>query len=172
MEPAEQPKPLNLKGGSKEYNAREKEFADMMQSGKYSKGYFSEKGGGYYVVENSKATHKPEELEAARFLADKGYKVTLKDEAGSIRTPDGYIFKAGFEQASPKGNSVNNFKNCLEHARNKPGATAAVVYMKDAGHSKSTIKQAIDKYSNTNKKQLDVYVVTKDGRIHRWRTHK
>ena len=31
------------------------------------------------MVENSKARHKPEELEAARFLADKGYKVALKD---------------------------------------------------------------------------------------------
>lgn len=162
----------NLKGGSKEYNAREKEFADMMQSGKYSKGYFSEKGGGYYVVENSKAAHKPEELEAARFLADKGYKVTLKDEAGSIRTPDGYIFKAGFEQATPKGDSVNNFNKCLNHAKSKPGATAAVVYMKSGTHSKGTIKNAIDSYSQHNTKKLDVYVITKDGRIHRWRTHE
>ena len=162
----------NLKGGSREYNSREKEFAEMMGSGKYSQGYFSEKGGGYYVIENSKARHKPEELEAARFLADKGYKVTLKDEAGIVRTPDGYIFKAGFEQSTPKGDSINNFKHSLEHARNKPGATAAVVYMKEAGHTKETIKKAIDKYSTTNKKRLDVYVVTKDGRIHRWKTHK
>lgn len=161
-----------LQGGSKEYNKREKEFDDMMKSGEYSQGYFSEKGGGYYVVENSKAKHKPEELEAARYLADKGYKVTLKDEAGSIRTPDGKIFSASFEQSTPQGNSVNNFNKCLNHAKNKPGATAAVVYMKNGTHSKETIKKAIDSYSCHNKKQLEVYVVTKDGRIHRWRTHQ
>jgi len=102
----------------------------------------------------------------------KDYKITLKDEAGDVRTPDGYVFSAGFEQSSPKGDSVNNFKNCLEHARDKPGATAAVVYMKDAGHTKATIKAGIEKYRQHNSKPLRVYVVTKDGRIHRWDTHK
>lgn len=161
-----------LKNGSKEYNRRDSEYRNLMESGDYSEGYFSKKGGGYYVVEKSNFPHKQEELEAARYLADKGYKVQLKDEAGSVRTPDGKIFSASFEQSSPKGDSVNNFKNCLEHARDKPGATAAVVYMKDAGHSKATIAKAIEKYSMYNTKKLDVYVVTKDGRLHRWRTHE
>lgn len=161
-----------LKGGSREYNSRQTEFNQLRQSGQYSDGYFSEKGGGYYLIERSNASHKPEEIEAARFLADKGYKVTLKDEAGSVRTPDGYVFSTAFEQSSPKGDSVNNFKNALEHARDKPGAQAAVVYMKDAGHSKTTIAQAIKKYSGHNSKRLKVFVVTKDGRIHRWETHK
>lgn len=57
-------------------------------------------------------------------------------------------------------------------ARDKPGATAAVVYMKDAGHTKATIKAGIEKYRQHNSKPLRVYVVTKDGRIHRWDTHK
>lgn len=105
--------------------------------------------------------------EVAHFLADKGYKVTLKDEAGRIRTPDGYIFKAGFEQASSKEDSVNNFNKCLSHAKSKPGATADVVYMKSSTHSKGTIKKAIDIYSQHNTKRLDLYVITKNGRIHR-----
>lgn len=162
-----------LTSGSRTYNAREQEFRDAMATGNYtSDSYFSKNGGGYVLVEKSPASHKPDEFEAARFMADKGYKITLKDEAGDVRTPDGYVFSAGFEQSSPKGDSVNNFKNCLEHARNKPGATAAVVYMRDAGHTKATIQAAIEKYREHNSKHLSVYVVTKDGRIHRWKTHK
>lgn len=161
-----------LKGGSREYNRRETEFHQLMQSGNYSSGYFSSKGGGYYVVENSSAKHKPEEIEAARFMAEKGYIITLKDEAGHVRTPDGYVFSAGFEQSSPEGSSANNFKNCLEHARDKPEATAAVVFMKNAGHTKATVKAGIKRYREHNSKPLRVYVVTKDGRIHRWDTHK
>lgn len=125
-----------------------------------------------FVVENSRAKHKPEELEAARFMADKGYIVTLTDEAGNVKTPDGKIFRASFEQSTPEGDSVNNFNKCLNHAKEKPGATAAVVYQKKGRHTKETIRQAINSYSEHNTKKLDVYTITKDGRIHRWRTHK
>ncbi len=161
-----------LKGGSATYNARQSEFHRLMQNGEYSKGYFSTKGGGYYLIEKSKAKHKDEEIEAARHLADKGYIVKLKDEAGSVRTPDGTIFSTVFEQSTPRGDSVNNFSNCLNHAKVKPSATAAVVYMKYGGHTKATIREAIKSYSENNSKQLTVFVVTKDGRIHRWRTHE
>ena len=71
-----------------------------------------------------------------------------------------------------KGDSANNFKNCLEHARDKLGATTAVVYMKYAGHKKADVAKGIDKYSVHNDKRLRVYVVTKSGRIHRWDTLK
>ncbi len=162
----------SLKGGSREYSRREVEFHQLMNSGRYSSGYFSDKGGGYYIVENSRAKHKPEELEAARFMADKGYIVTLTDEAGSVKTPDGKIFRASFEQSTPEGDSVNNFNKCLNHAKEKPDATAAVVYQKKGRHTKETIRQAIKSYSEHNNKKLDVYVITRDGRIHRWRTHE
>lgn len=162
----------SLKGGSREYSRREAEFNQLMRSGHYSLGYFSQKGGGYYLVEKSQAAHKPEEIDAARFMTDKGYKITLKDEAGDVRTPDGYVFSAAFEQSSPKGDTANNFKNCLEHARDKPGASTAVVYMRDAKHTKATVMAGIERYRQHNSKQLRVYVVTKDGRIHRWDTHK
>ncbi len=160
-----------LTNGSKNYITREKQYNDLMNSGKYSNGYFSREGGGYYVIENSTATHKPEEIEAAKHLADNGYVVILKDEAGQIKTPDGYIFTAGFEQSTPRGGSVNNFKNCLEHARDKPGATAAVVYMKYASHTRETVQKGIEKYSEKNSKRLNVFVITKNGTIHRWVTH-
>lgn len=161
-----------LKTGSRKYSGREKEFNDLMASGNYSVGYFSKKGGGYYVIEKSPMKHKPEEIEAARLMADKGYIITLKDESGSIATPDGYVFSAGFEQSTPIGGSVNNFKNCLEHARDKPDVTAAVVYMKYSGHTKDTVREGIKRYSQHNSKKLTVYVVSKRGDIHRWRTHE
>lgn len=158
--------------GSRQYNRRAQEFRDLMGSGKYSSGYFSEKGGGYYVVENSRAKHKDVELKAAEILADNGYKVTLIDEAGSVATPDGKIFTTYFEQSTPEGNSVNNFKGTLNHALEKPNTTAAVVYQKKGTHSKETIRKAIEDYSKYSPRKLDVYVLTRDGRIHHWRTHE
>ena len=40
-----------LKTGSRRYSKRETEYYNQMDSGNYSAGYFSKKGGGYYVVE-------------------------------------------------------------------------------------------------------------------------
>lgn len=74
-----------LSGGSREYGRREVEFNQLRHSGRYSDGYFSKKGGGYYLIEKSSTTHKPEEIEAARFMADRGYKITLKDEGGGCQ---------------------------------------------------------------------------------------
>lgn len=45
------------------------------------------KGGKYVAIEKSPERHKPEELETARILTDKGYKVVLKNESGQVRTP-------------------------------------------------------------------------------------
>ena len=64
------------------------------------------RGGGWLAIEKSTARHKPEELEAARILADKGYKVTLKDEAGSEKTVDGYLSTASFEKRTPTDSTV------------------------------------------------------------------
>lgn len=85
--------------GSSTYRKRQAEAEAMRKSGKYSSVEMG-KGGGYVAIEKSTARHKPEELEAARILADKGYKVTLKDEATGlhgVKTPDGYLFKTSFE---------------------------------------------------------------------------
>lgn len=69
--------------GSSTYLKRQAEVEAMRASGKYSSIEMS-KGGGYVVIEKSTARHMPEELEAARILADKGYKVILKDEATGL----------------------------------------------------------------------------------------
>lgn len=159
-----------LTGGSREYSRREVEFNQLMHSGQYSSGYFSSKGGGYYVVENSSARHKPEELEAARYMADKGYCVTLTDEAGHgdrIKSPDGKIFSASFEQRTPTGDTEQNFNKCLEHAKIK-GAEVAVVFMKNAGHTRTSVEKGIRKYEEHNAYRFKkIIVVTKDGRIHK-----
>lgn len=107
--------------GSSTYRKRQAEVEAMRASGKYSSIEMS-KGGGYVAIEKSTARHKPEELEAARILADKGYKVILKDEASlghKVKTPDGYLFSASFEQRTPQGSSISNVKNALAHAKDK-----------------------------------------------------
>lgn len=164
-----------LSGGSREYSRREVEFNQLMHSGQYSSGYFSQKGGGYYVVERSSANHKPEEIEAARFMADRGYCVALTNEAGQgdrVKSPDGKIFTASFEQRTPTGDSSQNFNKCLEHAKIK-GADMAVVFMKNAGHTKSSVEAGIRKYEAHNSYRFQqIIVVTKDGRIHKHRHNK
>lgn len=95
-----------LTGGSREYWRREVEFNQLRYSGQYSEGYFSKKGGGYVLVERSTMPHSQDEIEAARFMADKGYIVTLTDESNQgkgskVKTPDGKIFDATLSSAHP-----------------------------------------------------------------------
>lgn len=163
-----------LTQGSKQYNSRQQEFNNLIASGDYSAGYFSQKGGGYYVVENSTAMHKPEELEAARFMADKGYRVTLIDESNEgkpskIKTPDGKIFSASFEQRTPDGkeNTPTNIANALRHSRDKR-ADIAVIFQKYGQHSRSAVEEGIKAYEEKAKHRFkQIFIITKDGRIHR-----
>ena len=158
-----------LKAGSKNYNARRKEFWVLMGSGKYSDGYFSDMSGGYYLVEKSDMAHKTEEFEAAGILADRGYKVILKDESGGLTTPDGQIFTYSFDQITPEGDTPGNFKNALMHARSKK-ADVALVYMKHNKHTKQSVVEGIKLYEEKNKYRFkQIIIVTKDGRIHKHR---
>jgi len=162
-----------LKTGSREYSTRELEVIKMREIGLYSSVEFSKKGGGYVAVEKSTMKHKPEELEAAGFLADKGYKVTLKDEAGEFKTPDGKIFSYFFEQHTPSidKNSAKHFSNSLEHAKVKK-ADIALVYMKTSGHTKKSVIDGIKEYEShkTNIHRFkQIIIVTKDGRVHKHR---
>jgi len=156
-----------LKGGSKEFTARQLEAQQLENSGLYSSVEFSKKGGGYVAVEKSGYPHRPEELEAARFLSDKGYKVILKDEAGELKTPDGKIFKYSFEQRTPEGSTAKNFKSSLYHARDKK-ADIALVYMKYNKHTKQSVIDGIKDFEKSSKYRFNqIIVVTQDGRIHR-----
>ena len=45
--------------------AKTVEFNQLRNSGRYSSGYFSDKGGGYVLVERSSMPHEKDEIEAA-----------------------------------------------------------------------------------------------------------
>lgn len=154
--------------GSATYRKRQAEAAAMLAGGRYSSVEMG-RGGGYVAIEKSPARHKAEELEAARILADKGYKVVLKNESGEVRTPDGYLFKASFEQRTPQGGSVNNFRSALEHARNK-GADLALIYDKYHVYHRSTVENGLRQYEMRNGYRFKrVIVISHDGKIHRHR---
>lgn len=153
------------------YQKRQAEVAAMRASGRYSSVEMG-KGGGYVAIEKSLARHKPEELEAARILADKGYKVVLKNEAGSERTVDGYLFTASFEQRTPTGSTAQNFKKALGHATDK-NADVLVAYMKGNGHTRKSVEDGIKKFEEHNSKRFkQIIVVTENGKIHRHKHNK
>lgn len=162
------------KNGSSTYRRREVEADAMRRSGKYSSVEMG-KGGGYVAIEKSPARHMPEELEATKILADRGYKVTLKNEAGlghKIKTPDGYLFSASFEQKTPKGNTDINIRSSLYHARDKK-ADVPVLYMKGSGHTRQSVENGIRAFESASKYRFkQIIVVTEDGRIHRHKHNK
>lgn len=152
--------------GTSTYRKRQAEVKSMRQSGKYSSVEMG-KGGGYVAVEKSTAKHKSEELEAARILADKGYKVTLKNESGMSKTPDGYLFTASFEQRTPTGSSAKNIRASLYHGKDKK-ADIPVLYMKGNGHTRKSVEDGIKYFESSSKYRFkEIIIVTQDGRIHR-----
>lgn len=157
------------KQGSSTFRKRQAEIVAMRQSGKYSSVEIG-KGGGYVAVENSTARHKPEELEAARILADKGYKVILKNEAGlgyKVKTPDGYLFSASFEQRTPQQGGAKSFCKSLEHAKHKQ-ADIAVVYDKNRVYDRKEVETGIARFEQYNRYRFkQVFVVSGSGSIHR-----
>lgn len=148
------------------YRKRQAEVEAMRASGKYSSVEMG-KGGGYVAIEKSTARHKPEELEAARILANKGYKVILKNESGMSKTPDGYLFSASFEQRTPQGNSIKNIRASLYHGRDKK-VDIPVLYMKGNGHTRKSVEDGIRYFESSSKYRFkEIIVVTQDGKIHR-----
>lgn len=158
-----------LTTGSREYVSRQSEVDIMRKSGRYSSIEFHTKGGGYVAIEKSSFRHKPEELEAARILADNGYKVILKNEGGNIKTPDGYLFSASFEQRTPTKDGGNTIRNALFHARDKR-AEIAVMYSKNNAFTKESVSEGIKMYEEANKYRFkQIIVVADNGHIHRHR---
>ena len=157
--------------GSSTYRKRHAEVAAMRASGRYSSVEMG-RGGGWFAIERSSARHKPEELEAARILADKGYKVTLKDEGGQVRTPDGRIFSTSFEQRTPTKDGANTIRNALFHARNK-GADVAVIYSKNHAFTRGSVENGIKLYEQSHDYRFKrIIVVADNGNVHRYRHNK
>lgn len=160
-------RPLSPNGVA--YQHRLEDYQALMQSDAYSTGYFSTDGGGYFVVEDSPFKHKSEELEAAKHLADSGYIVTLTNEAGKgngVKSPEGKLFRASFEQKTPDGGSV---KNCLYHARDKK-AEMAVIYDKKKNYHRADIEDGIKDFEKHSKYRFKkIIVIDAKGKVH---THK
>lgn len=158
-----------LSRGGVAYQNRLEEYRALRQSDAYSTGYFSVEGGGYFLVEKSTFAHKTEELEAAKHLADSGYIVTLTNEAGKgdgVKSPEGKLFTASFEQKTPDGGSV---RNCLYHARDKK-ADMAVIYDKNKNYHRKDIDDGIKDFESRSKYRFKkILVIEANGKIH---THR
>ncbi len=158
----------NVPVGSTAYNNRLAEVAEMRASGKYSSVEMSENGTGWVAIEKSSAKHKPEEIEAAHHLADKGYKVTLTDEAGSEVVKDGKLFTASFEQRTPTASGSKGINKALEHAKKK-GADVAVIYDKHRTYNRSEVEAGIRQYESyaSNKYRFQkIIVIGSTGNVH------
>lgn len=156
------------KPGTATYTKREREVEELRASGKYSSVTMSE-GGGYVAVEKSPKQHKPEEVEVARILARKGYKVKLKDEAGMVTTEDGKIFEASFEQRSPTHDRPQSIRNALFHARDK-SAKIAVIYSRKHIFSRKSVEEGIKLFEAGSRHRFErIIIVADNGHVHRYK---
>lgn len=155
-----------IKPGSAEYMARETEVKAMEKSGLYSTVEMSKTGGGYMAIEEG-TRHKPEEIEAAKHMADAGYKVVLKNETGVVVTPDGYLYSYSYEQRTPvKGG--RSFMKALEHAKKK-GADVAVIYDKNQVYHAVDVEKGIrsyESYASNRHRFKRIIVISKSGKVY------
>lgn len=157
----------NVSAGSVAYDNRLKEVTAMRLSGNYSSVEMARHGTGYVAIENSRKRHSTEEIEAAQYLASKGYKVTLKDEAGMEITEDGRLFQATFEQRTPVKGGAKVVVKALEHAKAKRSTQVAVIYDKNKVFRRRDIEAGIKEYEAWNKYRFQkIIVVSASGRIH------
>jgi len=164
----------NVSAGGAAHNNRIAEVARMRASGKYSSVEMAEKGTGWVAIEKSTAKHKPEEIEAARHLANKGYKVTLTSEAGNKVVKDGDLFTASFEQRTPTAKGAKGVNNALEHAKKK-GTDVAVIFDKHRTYNLSEIEAGIrlyESFSNNKHRFKKIIVIGSTGNVHVHRHNK
>lgn len=156
----------NVPIGSSAYNNRLAEVATMRGSGKYTSVDLAQNGTGWVAIEKSPTKHKLEEIEAAHHLADKGYKVTLTDEAGSKVVKDGNLFTASFEQRTPTAKGEKGVNKALEHAKKK-SVDIAVIYDKHRSYDRSKIEAGIRRYESYNKYRFKkIIVIGSTGKVH------
>ncbi|MCC8117277.1 MAG: hypothetical protein LIP09_00800 [Bacteroidales bacterium] len=173
----------NVPAESNAFAKRQSEVAQMRMSGHYSavKMYNS----GWVAIQKSEAKHFRSEIEVAIFLAKKGYKVTLKSEAGNVKTPDGYVFNYSFEQSTPKSRSgVVGAYQAIDHGadkirkdwtanRNKPDykplkIDVALIYDKYKKFSRSDIEQGLKMFEQKEKRirYKKIIVISSKGNVH------
>ena len=112
------------------------------------------------------------EIEATIHLARKGYKVTLIDEKGYTKSPDGQIFNFVYEQRTPKeASGAKGVKGAIQHAREKVTDTqnidVALIYDKYKRFNRKDIEDGIKLYEKNNKHIFKrIIVVSANGNIH------
>ncbi len=157
----------NVSAGSVAYDNRLKEITAMRLSGAYSSVEMSPSGTGWVAIEKSPKRHGSEEIEAAQHLASKGYKVTLKNEAGYVRIEDGRLFRATFEQRTPTKGGARVVVKALEHAKSKQGVQVAVIYDRNGLFRRRDIETGIRDYERFNEHRFErIIVIGKSGRVH------
>lgn len=152
---------------TKAYQIRQAEALRLQQSGEYTSVEFRPKGGGYVAIEKGGKSHSADEIQAAQYLADGGYKVTLLAEGEQgfkIKTPDGKLFNASYEQRTPESSSV---KVALDHAKIK-GSDIAVIFDKNTIYHRTDIDKGIKDFEAVNSvKRFDkIIVIESNGKIH------
>lgn len=152
--------------GSVTYNRREAEVVAMRASGRYSSVEIGN-GGGWLAVQKSNMLHSKDEMAAARILANKGYKVTLLNESGRVRTPDGNIGTFSFEQRTPTKDGASTIRNALTHAKSK-NADIALIYSKGHLFTRESVEKGIIDYESLEKYRFKgIIVVADNGHVHR-----
>lgn len=147
------------------FDAVKKQVEEMKASGKYSTVEMTNNGG-IFAIENGKARHKLEEIEAGRHMAKSGYHVTLKDETGYTKTPDGYVYSFSFEQRTPNTDGARSVMKSLEHAKTK-SSDVAVIYDKYHKYNRNTIEKGLSVYEQYNKYRLKrIIVISKSGNVY------
>lgn len=143
-----------------------KQVEEMKASGKYSTVEMTNNGG-IYAVEKGKARHKLEEIEAGRHMAKAGYHVTLKDETGHVKTPDGKVFSFTFEQKTPDVGGARSVLKAMEHARSKQ-SDVVVIYDKHSVYHRNIIDRGISLYEQYihNYRFKRIIVVSKSGNVY------
>lgn len=143
-----------------------KTVAKMKASGKYSE-VEQTSNGGIFAIENGKARHKADEIAAGKHMANAGYHVTLKDETGMVKTPDGHVFSFTYEQKTPSAGGAKSVLKALEHARKKP-ADVAVLYDKHAVYNRKVVEHGIRLYEQLidNHKFKRIIVISKSGNVY------
>lgn len=143
-----------------------RKVAGMRASGNYSV-VERTPAGGIFAIENGKARHKPDEMEAGRHMANAGYQVTLKDETGDVRTPDGHVFSFTYEQRTPtKAGGAHSVVKSMEHAKKKP-AEVAVIYDKHHVYNRTIIEHGIELFERHNRYRFKrVIVISKSGNVY------
>lgn len=134
----------NVSRTSKAYQNRLREVEKMRASGKYSSVKMPRNGTGWVAIEKSTTRHYSHEIEAAYYMAKAGYKVILKDEAGSLTTPDGFLFSYVYEQKTLQTKNKLGIYNAIHHA-----------YIKVRKGAHVDVAVIYDQYGNYGKKDID-----------------